>query len=366
MANGKSNGKRIYICHTFYHVYVSILKECHLQHVQKDAYCRADIILSTVYLDLTLIRDRLQKTEFFDHIYIYHEKPFEAFPHLMKYKEDHGILRNMVQRMIFCKKFSKTQEDLIPVDLKPYDGNIWVYCDSDPIGYYLNGHHIHYHAVEDGLDCLRYADGARYDNQGAFGLKQWMASHNLIFMQDGHSKYCIDMEVNNLAVLDIQAHKYVKYVEVCRQSLVDELTRADKDVILNCFIGNIERIRDVMKDTSGRKRVLILTEHLCTEEQRYRMFRDLMDEYCVGCTVMIKPHPKDDLDYAARFADAIVMDRHFPMEIMEYIEGIHFDTVYAILTNLRDSHFADQMVNLGTEYLNRYAEPGQYDFVQNI
>lgn len=36
------------------------------------------------------------------------------------------------------------------VDFKKYQ-DIYVFCDSDPIGYYLNYKKIHYHAVEDGL-----------------------------------------------------------------------------------------------------------------------------------------------------------------------------------------------------------------------
>ncbi len=37
-----------------------------------------------------------------------------------------------------------------------------------PIGYYLNQNHIRYHAVEDGLNCLKNFDAARYDDRGHF------------------------------------------------------------------------------------------------------------------------------------------------------------------------------------------------------
>lgn len=359
----KGNGKRIYICHTFYHIYVTLLKEFHLKHTQGDAYQKADIMLSTVYLDLPQIVGKMEKIQFFDNIYIFPEKDYVEFPRLVKCKKDRGMLLNMFQRMYFCKRLSKEQEKYVPIDLRPYDGNIWVYCDSDSIGYYLNGHHIHYHAMEDGLNCIKIADQAEYDNRGAFKLKLWMAAHNLIFIQDGHSKYCIDMEVNDLSVID---RKYYKYVEVNRQSLVDELSQDEKDVILNCFIDNIDILREVMHNDSGKRRALILTEHILKPEVRSRMFRDIIDTYCKDATVIIKPHPRDDYDYTSDFADAIVLNRHFPMEIMEFVDGIHFESVYAILTNLDGTYFADEKVNMGLEFLNKYAPKGQFDYVKNM
>jgi hypothetical protein len=76
-------------------------------------------------------------------------------------------------------------EPYIPVNLKEY-GEVFVYCDSDPIGYYLNMNRIKYHALEDGLNCLKNYDAARYDNRGHFGLKAFMSNKlNLIFI---HSK----------------------------------------------------------------------------------------------------------------------------------------------------------------------------------
>ena len=48
--------------------------------------------------------------------------------------------------------------------------------------------------------CIQYYDTARYDNRGHFGLKAWMAAHNLIFIQNGYSKYCLDVEVNDKSV----------------------------------------------------------------------------------------------------------------------------------------------------------------------
>lgn len=43
----------------------------------------------------------------------------------------------MFSRMKFCKLLGKLQEPYVPVDFRQYK-DIYVFCDSDPIGYYLS------------------------------------------------------------------------------------------------------------------------------------------------------------------------------------------------------------------------------------
>lgn len=353
---------RVYVCHTFYHVYVSFLKECHLKREQKTEYQRADIVLSTICTDFQDLSERLIRTDFFEHVYLFHERKFEDIPELDKYKKDHGILLNMINRIIFGRKLSKCQEALVPVDFSQYS-DIYVYCDSDPIGYYLNFHHIYYHAMEDGLDCLSNFDAAHFDNRGAFKLKAWAASKNLIFIQNGYAKYCIDMEVNDISRLK---YSYYKYREVNRKNLIQELTKEDKDVILKSFIDNVNEIKELIISHNNHLKILVLTEELCDESMREKMFRDLIDQYCKDADVFIKPHPRDKMNYRKLFPEHIVLDRKFPMEMLGYIEGLRFDTVYSILTELGEVCFADKCVRLGHDFLDLYLPPETHRYNEQI
>ena len=57
---------RIYVCHTFYHVYVAALKEMKLvRETPTNAYKKADIALSSVSTDFERLGDRLAKTGIF-------------------------------------------------------------------------------------------------------------------------------------------------------------------------------------------------------------------------------------------------------------------------------------------------------------
>ncbi|MBR5360683.1 MAG: lipooligosaccharide sialyltransferase, partial [Lachnospiraceae bacterium] len=92
----------------------------------------------------------------------------------MNYHRDRGnLILNLLQRIRYTKELGKAQEEFIPTDLKQYK-DIYVFCDSDPIGFYLNYRKIRYHAVEDGLDTILYCDSARYSNIGHFGIKAFL------------------------------------------------------------------------------------------------------------------------------------------------------------------------------------------------
>ena len=148
--------QRIYVCHTFYHVYITFLKEMELP---KEKQGKATLVLSKMSNDFGALKQRIEALHYFEEVLEYDEKREDFFPELAKYKVNHGnILINMFYRIRFTRKFARCQEQFVPVDFRNYK-DIYVFCDADPIGIYLAMHHIYYHALEDGLDCLKTLDG---------------------------------------------------------------------------------------------------------------------------------------------------------------------------------------------------------------
>lgn len=352
---------RVYVCHTYYHAYVSFLKELALP---KSEQGKAHLILSKMSNNFESLKERVEKTGVFEKVFEYDEKNEKEFPQLSKWRKDTGSqLKNLFNRIIFTKKFSKSLEADVPVNFKEY-GDIYVYCDNDPIGWYLSGHRIYYHAVEDGLDTISLCVAALRDNRGATKLKVFMSNVlNLIFIRDGYNKYCLDMEVNDVSKIDIP---WKKYKEVPRKPLQERLTDADKEVLLTAFVDNLDELKQkIAAIDKDRDNILILTEPLCDLDTRKQIFVDLVEEYSKKGNVFFKQHPRDYLDYDKEFPQIVKFSGSIPMEILNFFLDLHFKTVVSVFTNLNAVTFADEKVILGTEFMKKYESSSVHDWINS-
>lgn len=341
------------MCHTYYHVYITILKEFALD---KDRLGEATIILSKMSNDFEALKERLIKSRLFAEVVEFDEKHASEFRELDFFQVNSGsVVKNMKARIRFTKLFAKLQEPFIPVDFRQYK-DIYVFCDSDPIGYYLNQNRIYYHAVEDGLNCLKAYDAARYDNRGFFRVKAFMSSCNQIFIQNGYGKYCIDMEVNDISVL---LYPCKKYIEVPRQTLVDRLTEEEKQVLLQVFVRDLESLRAILgkANETAKEKVLVLTEPLCDLDIRKRIFRDIIQQYGQDKIIVLKQHPRDLLDYEKEFPEYLLIEKTVPMELLNYMGEASFDQVISVFTQVDGITFAKEKVYLGADFLDQYEDP---------
>ena len=344
---------RIYVCHTYYHVYVSFLKEFQLPLEERG---NATLVLSRMSNDFETLKERIEALSFFEEVLEFDEQRESAFPELAKYKyPEKNFLKALWNRILFTKKFGKAQEAYVPVNFRDYK-EVYVYCDSDPIGYYLNYKRIPYHAMEDGLNCLMNFDTARYDNRGHFGLKVFLSSKlNLIFVQNGYGRYCIDMEVNDISVIK---YPCPKYKEVPRQPMVDALTREEKDILLRAFVKNMDALVETMeKGEHHDNKMLILTEPLCDLKTRERIFRDIIDMCGEDAQIYLKPHPRDELDYEKLFGEYNIIDRTVPMEMLNFFPGLMFERLYSVFTVVDSIQYAKEKISLGVDFMDKYEEP---------
>lgn len=353
VGKGGKKRPRIYVCHTYYHVYVTFLKELKLPKEQQG---QADLVLSRMSNDFGDLRSRVEATGLFREILEFDEKREDFFPELAKWRKGAGgFLGNLYCRIRFTKLYARLEAPYVPVDFREYE-DIYVYCDSDPIGYYLNQNKIYYHAVEDGLNSLKNFDAARYDNRGHFGLKAFLSRKlNLIFVQNGYGKYCLDMEVN-----DISAIRYPcpQYVEVPRKELVDRLTKEDKELILKAFVRDMDSLKKQLSGSRGEEnKILILTDPLCTLDVRERIFRDIIRMYEPEGKIFLKIHPRDELNYGELFSEYPQFDASIPMEMLQFFPGVRFRKVVGVLTEVKGLPFAEETVRLGADFMDAYEDP---------
>ena len=282
----------------------------------------------------------------------------------MSYHQDKGnIVLNLLQRIKYTKMLGKLQEEFVPVDLKKYD-DVYVFCDSDPIGYYLNYKKIKYHALEDGLNSGRLDNQAMLANMGAWKLKKFMASLGLIFIESGYSRYCIDYIVN-----DIRANfKPPKNIVECPfDDLWNRLTDVQHKLMADIFVQDIDELRNqLMEQNKDKPKVMILTEPLCALDVRKQLFGDLIKKYEEDYNVIVKPHPRDELDYAKEFPDTVVLRGRFPMEVINDIEELKVAKLVSIITQVEGVKFAKEIEYLGMELLDIYEDPAVHRKMENL
>lgn len=343
---------RIYVCHTYYHVLVSVIKELNMPN---EGDRGASIMLSSMSIDFENIKDRLDASGIFDEVIPFPEKQYDYFPELVELKKNRGnIVLNLFARVKYTKKLAKYLEPYVPVDMRQYK-DIYVYCDSDPIGTYLNQNKIYYHAVEDGLDTLKPLILAKYDNRGAFGLKKFMSLKlNMIFICDGYSKYCLDMEVNDLSCIE---DDFYKYKEVPREPLYNNLTPQQREKVLKIFVRRFDELKEKIEKSKNADTILVLTEPLCDLEVRKQIFKDIVDMYSKDGQIVLKPHPRDELDYTQLFPDLLCFDGTVPMEMFRFIDGLRFKKIISVFTQLANINFAEEKVYLGDDFMDKYEAP---------
>ena len=340
---------RVYICHTYYHVYVSLLKELNNDN---DKNIKTDIVLSKVSTKFNNLKDRLEKSGIFNNVFEMDEKnSIELFGDELKNYGSGNIVVKFFKNIKYMKEMAKKLSGFIDIDFSEYD-EIFVYCDSDPIGYYLNYKRIKYCAVEDGLDSLKYTDSIH--NQKFIGLKKLLAHLGIIFMANGFSKYAVTVEVNDKRIAYTPKGKTV---ELPRKMLVDNLKEHDRKLIFDIFMSEYKINSN--KNISAKTALLIvqafypgIIKHI---DQQVRLYRALINKYCEGFIVYIKPHPMDRFDYGQYFEDCIILEKYFPIEVLNFSNSLHFDRAVTVYSTSIDSiNFVDEKIIAGYNFLNEY------------
>lgn len=112
------------------------------------------------------------------------------------------------------------------------------------------------------------------------------------------------------------------------EELWDNKTLEEQKEILNIFNVNQKTLNQINKNFP-----LLLTQPfseggLISFDEEINIYKKLVNN---SKKLIIKPHPNDEKDYTNIFPDAIIINKEFPIELMELI-GINVTDVYTINT----------------------------------
>ncbi len=324
--------KKIFICHTEYHVLITLVK-----NIVNKQNGKNDIVLYGTLKDINKVYKKLKESNLFDNIYLFNYNDIEE-------REKLPETKNVIKRRILLKNMIKTYYNFDFLKGK----DIYIFNDSSIIGIYLRMSKINYNIIEDGLNCYKNIYRQEDFNSLKYRVKILINDLTCSF---GSSKYVKTIEVNSKDSIDVFFKD--KFIEIPRKEMFAKLKKNEKEKIINIFFD--EQLK--FKNT---KASLLLTQPLYKDgflndkKQQIDMYKYIIDTY-MNEKIIIKPHPRDDIDYKQISKDYIILNNSFPVEILNFIENISVEKcITAFSTAIDAIEFCDNKITLGNQWVQKY------------
>lgn len=323
--------KKIYICHTEYHVLISLIKNIN------ESKGKNDIVLYGTLKNINKVYKKIKQTDLFDNIYLFDYKDTEEV-------EKIPATKNVILRRIRLKKWIKEKYNFDFLKNK----EVYIFNDNSIIGMFLRLSEINYNIIEDGYDCYKHIERHYNFNGIKYKIKILI---NDITNSFGTSKYVKQIEVNSLQGINVFFKD--KFIEVPRKEMFDKLNDEQKKTIINVFL-------DAPLNLKNQEVSLLITQPLYKdgflddEEQQIKMYKYMIERYMQE-NIIIKPHPRDEIDYTKMIKNCTVLNSDFPIEILNLMNEIYIKKcVTAFSTSIDFITHCDEKIVLGSDWVKKY------------
>lgn len=332
----------IYICHTYYHLLISIIKQ----------------LKSKVCSDIMLVADEGNKNNFLatDYLLINRLKASKIFGNIIifDYSEEEIMKKKRLVSFYKMRLGNKIIREK-KYNLFKYK-KIYIFNDHGLIGYILNKQKIFYHLLEDGMDCFKFGYNEAYTIGEKNPIKRFIKRYLKIYEGIMESPYIKTVEVNDKSNLFI---KHANIIECPKKELFLSLSSKEKEEILKIFL---EKMDDLVTSAES---ILILTQplsedNICSnEEEKINLYKKIIKQYGLNENIIIKTHPREHTDYLKYFKEyrnVKIIKERFPVEVIIFfnIKFIKVITIFSTSINLIDN--CNQKIELGYEYINNKLE----------
>ena len=281
----------LYICHTAYQVLIDLLR------ASRTAGGPHDMLLSDTVPEAGALAERLRASGAVNPILVRES----AWP---------GIAAGFLGRQRNRRGFEKH----CGWRLQPNRyAEIFIHNDWSILGRYLQDCRAAYTLCEDTFASTIGPDQSLVETQRSqpdFAEKQRSGRGYLYW---GDSRYCQKVESEDPARCTLFGAE--KLVGDSKAQLLQSLTESEKSMVRSVFIT-----QPLPQNAAGATLLLsrsFVQDGLLTQPQQDAMFQAVAKKYTVG-PLFIKPHPRDDTDYAALFPDAVILQRTMPSEVLNF------------------------------------------------
>lgn len=318
----------VYICHTPYHLFISIIKIILSKQMKKNdlIICNSDSFNKETLSNVKKI---------FKKVFIYSHENLDAnIPSI-------SWIDRIKNGLLFYNSLMETKTGLF----KEYFNtrNVFIFNDNSFFGFWFNISKIKYNLLEDGLNCFQTPFFKRFLPKHKYPLIDKLLG--LYWNCYGFSKYTQQIEVNDSLHLLIK-HKNI--VECNRNKLYHKLDQKDIKLIADIF--GYESVNKISTNSFFTKSTLLLTQPLSEDglishEKKIALYQYLVNKYAIGL-LYIKPHPRDKENWTEIFPNAQILGiPKIPFELYLLNEKMHFNrAITAFSTSIDNIFCADDKI----------------------
>lgn len=311
--------KNIYICYTYYHLYVSLLEIFYSKN-SENYLIITDHISNAIELKERIIKSNIVKG-------IYYVEDLKLKKIVL-----YNPLFSIFYRFILSKLFEFKNKELYEKFKNNEKININMFLDSTTTSHFYMYNFKNNYLLEDGT--LTY-----YPRKMV--LKDYLYKILLIPQRVGRDKKIKKIKVQKPEELPKDIREKGEKLEL---SLYEKkLKEEQKEILFSIFSFNIE-LSNIKK-----KRCLILTQplsemKLVTENEKIQIYTKIIKKFS-DYEIYLKKHPKDTTDYSFNVK---MLDKNFPIELIKLLPNNFFEKIVAIessaINNLED---IAECINLG-------------------
>ncbi|MCI8443184.1 MAG: hypothetical protein HFG27_11735 [Provencibacterium sp.] len=326
--------KKLYICDYPYPLYEALIK------ASADHKNQSDLLLADSFPELGQMLEALRRSGIFQNVYyfddeLYRTRLCKVMYYNFKQIKGRSFFRGIWSLLhafwvVMCCQ-GKAKNLTLPVAVSGYD-EVFYSDRLSTLMFYLNKNNIPYTAMQHAKNVWQIKAPSEILKIKTFLLLERL---HICCGINAYSKACRKIEVSENKNLSCRPPKWAQIVEWDADQAITALSEAEK-----------ERIFRVYEDSFGmsvdysRTYDLLLTNPLAgdsfvsSEQAQIRFYRDTIQKYFSSAHgVLIKPHPRDKVDYAKHFPGCVVVDKMISSEILMLSSQLHLGKVCTLFSS---------------------------------
>jgi len=344
--------KQLILCERPFMVYKALLKGLNNQENE------IDIVLSNHMLGMEKLRRPIIESGIFHKVFFFDDKLYQEYVRedkmsdFVKFPQILIAWPKKLGKYFKFQKNARKEEIPIGLDFKNYD-EILANDGVSTMNFKLNLKKIPYVVSEHGRGNFRNKIPLHIL---AVYISIILDRLNIIVAYSGCSKYVKEVEVDRNE--DLVGYIKRKKIRECRiteleSRLTDEQKNKLYEIYAKAYGLPLVFEGEVNLLLTGP---LVVDKILASEADQIHCYQDAVKLNCDSSKkLMIKPHPRDTVDYKEAFPDAIIIDKNVTSEILSCCSGLHIDKVVTIYsTSISSFKMARELLVLGDSFMNGY------------